>query len=200
MEKYGFFGGCFNPITKAHLSFAKRAIQECGLAKVIIMPMANSYPKEELIEANTRIEMIKLAIKEESKIEVSDLEIRLEKKMDVREAFEEIKKEYENIIPVFMLGADNLPKLLKREDAKEIFAENEFLILEREGASMEEMKKNELLQIDEEKIHFLENRFFQTVNSTKIRRLKNTQAWEEIKKQLPEPVWKYIEEKKLYKK
>lgn len=37
--KIGFFGGSFNPPTKAHINLAKKALNICKLDKVIFVPM-----------------------------------------------------------------------------------------------------------------------------------------------------------------
>ena len=36
--KIGFFGGCFNPPTIAHIELAKKAIEIAGLDKLIFIP------------------------------------------------------------------------------------------------------------------------------------------------------------------
>lgn len=47
--KIGFFGGCFNPPTIAHIELANIAIQVAGLDKLFFVPMGNCYKKDELI-------------------------------------------------------------------------------------------------------------------------------------------------------
>ena len=39
--KIGFFGGCFNPPTNAHIALAKEAIIQSKLDKVIFVPMGD---------------------------------------------------------------------------------------------------------------------------------------------------------------
>ncbi len=46
--KIGFFGGSFNPPTNAHICLAQKAIKECGLDKVIFVPMNDYYRKNNL--------------------------------------------------------------------------------------------------------------------------------------------------------
>ncbi len=58
--KIGFFGGCFNPPTNAHINLAQRALKECGLDKVIFVPVGNFYEKKELISGHHRYNMLKI--------------------------------------------------------------------------------------------------------------------------------------------
>lgn len=61
--KIGFFGGCFNPPTNAHINLAKKALKECNLDKVIFVPIGNFYEKKELISGEHRYNMLKVACK-----------------------------------------------------------------------------------------------------------------------------------------
>lgn len=45
MERIGFFGGCFNPPTIAHIELIENTIKENNLDKVYFVPMGDQYPK-----------------------------------------------------------------------------------------------------------------------------------------------------------
>ena len=62
-KRIGFFGGCFNPVTIAHINLIKETIEKCELDKVYFVPMGDFYLKPELIPAKYRYEMLKLRIK-----------------------------------------------------------------------------------------------------------------------------------------
>ncbi len=47
-KKIGFFGGCFNPVTIAHINLIKKAIEECSLDEVYFVPMNDYYKKSRL--------------------------------------------------------------------------------------------------------------------------------------------------------
>ena len=49
MKKLGFFGGCFNPPTVAHIELIEKAIKENNLDMVYFVPMGDLYKKENLI-------------------------------------------------------------------------------------------------------------------------------------------------------
>ena len=76
MEKIGFFGGCFNPPTNIHIELANNLVKTKKLDKVIFVPVNDSYIKNVLISAEHRLNMIKLAIKNNNNLEVDDIEIK----------------------------------------------------------------------------------------------------------------------------
>jgi len=61
--KIGFFGGSFNPPTKAHIELAQKVIEKYVLDKVIFVPMGDFYVKEGLASSKDRLNMLKLACK-----------------------------------------------------------------------------------------------------------------------------------------
>ena len=79
MAKIGFYGGCFNPPTKAHIELAKKAISECELDKVVFVPIGDLYEKEKLEKGIHRYNMLIIACKGKNKLEVSDIEIKSDK-------------------------------------------------------------------------------------------------------------------------
>ena len=74
--KIGFFGGCFNPPTIAHINLVKLAKEKCKLDKVIFVPVGDFYYKKELAKAKDRYNMLKILCKNEDSLEVSDIELR----------------------------------------------------------------------------------------------------------------------------
>ena len=49
MSRLGFFGGSFNPITKAHIDLILEAIDKYSLDKVYFVPMNDKYKKQGLL-------------------------------------------------------------------------------------------------------------------------------------------------------
>ena len=112
-KRYGFFGGSFNPVTNAHIQLANLVANTYNLDKVVLVPMGDNYNKQDLISEKYRYEMLKLAIKNHKKIEVSDIELNLPYALTMLEAFQKIEKTYTEVKPYFIIGADNLLKLIR---------------------------------------------------------------------------------------
>lgn len=171
MEKIGFFGGCFNPPTNIHIELANNLVKTKKLDKVIFVPVNDSYIKNGLISAEHRLNMIKLAIKNNNNLEVDDIEIKEDKKLFAVDAFELINQKYSKKCEVyFIMGSDNFEKMSKWKDYNKI-KDQKYIVIKRD--------KN-------------------VISSTKIREMiaKNDS---EAQKYLSREVYKYIEQNKLYK-
>ena len=171
MEKIGFFGGCFNPPTSIHIELANNLVKTKKLDKVIFVPVNDSYIKSGLISAEHRLNMIKLAIKDNNKLEVDDIEIKEDKKLFAMDAFELINQKYSKKCEVyFIMGSVNFEKMSKWKDYNKI-KDQKYIVIKRD--------KN-------------------VISSTEIREMiaKNDS---EAQKYLSREVYKYIEQNKLYK-
>jgi len=88
--KIGFFGGCFNPPTKAHINLAQKALKECDLNKVIFVPVGDFYDKEQLVSGKHRYNMLSISCKDLENIEVTDLELNIKQKLYASDAKDRI--------------------------------------------------------------------------------------------------------------
>ncbi|MDP2690608.1 MAG: nicotinate-nucleotide adenylyltransferase [Deltaproteobacteria bacterium] len=71
-------GGTFNPIHFGHLRVAEEAREALGLDKVLFMPAFFPPHKEDpaLVDADTRLEMVRLAVEGNPGFAVSDMELK----------------------------------------------------------------------------------------------------------------------------
>lgn len=80
--KIGIFGGSFDPIHLGHTRIINEAIISLQLDKMLIVPTKHNPWKEDSVANNQqRIEMIQIALKDNSKCEVCTLEIDLQKQL-----------------------------------------------------------------------------------------------------------------------
>ena len=169
-EKYGFFGGSFNPVTNAHLNIAKLVQEKYGLDKVVFVPMGDHYPKLELAKEEYRYEMLKIVTNKEDNIEVSDIELNLPNSLTMLQAFEKIQKQYANIQPYFIIGADNLDKLVNLDDF-EILARNyQFIVIGRNSINIQEkISLNPILERFKAHFNILEDNPYENICATSVR-------------------------------
>lgn len=130
--RIGFFGGSFNPPTKAHISLAKKALEVCKLDKVVFVPMGDSYEKEGLAKAKDRYNMLKIVCDKEMGLEVSDLELETKERMYAIDAFRLIEKMYPDNEKYYIIGADNFINLLNWKESRELIKKYKYIVLERE--------------------------------------------------------------------
>lgn len=170
MEKYGFFGGSFNPVTKAHVEIVETIRNKYGLDKVIFVPIGNKYNKVGLVNEIHRYNMLKIAICKYDNLEVSNIELNQEKNLTTLEAFNMIEEQYHNIEKFYIMGADNLSKMILSSDF-EILAKNyKYIIIERNEIPCKELiNSNPQLRKNEQNFMLMENMKYAETSATKAR-------------------------------
>ena len=183
--KIGFFGGCFNPPTIAHIELAKLAIRQAKLDKLIFIPMGNCYPKENLLDIEHRFKMLEIAAKNEEKIEISNMQFNQSSINYAIDSFRDIDSQYNECEKYFIMGYDNFIKIENWKSSEELKRHN-FIVFERNG-----MLNNE------ENVIFVKTKGFSNISSKQIReKIKNNQS---VVEYINKNVFKYIQENKLYR-
>lgn len=200
MEKrYGFFGGSFNPVTNAHLNLANLIAEKYNLDKVVFVPMGDKYKKQGLISEKDRYEMLKLATNSKEKLEVSDVELNLPYALTMLQAFKRIEEKYSDVKPYFIIGADNLNKLINLPDF-EILARNyEYIVIKRNDIRIKDkISENSILKRFKDHFNILEENPYEQISSSKVRKLINNGALTS-NDMIPSEVYEYIVNKNIYK-
>lgn len=199
--KYGFLGGSFNPVTKAHVELAIQSKKQFALDKVFLVPVGNAYPKEGLAKEEDRYQMLQLATQEIEGIEVLDIELGKKEEVKAIDAFVMLQKQYPNATIYYIMGIDNLATLPSWKQAEILITKYEYIVMEREGYLLEEVIKSaSILEKNKEHFHLLENQDHQATSATSIRKAiqeNNVQGLERI---LDANVYEYIQEHQLYEK
>ena len=169
MERYGFFGGSFNPVTNAHIDIARKILKTYKLDKIIFIPMGNSYEKSGLIDENDRYNMLDIVVKKYKQLEVSNIELNKEK-LTTLEAFKLIEKKYQHIEKYFILGGDNLYKIISSKDSKELINNYKYIIIQRGKEDLKtSLNTNEILTKKKENFYIMENETYKNVSSSNIK-------------------------------
>lgn len=137
--KMGIMGGTFNPIHHGHLLLAQWAMEEAGLDGVLFMPTGNSYMKEssEILPAEDRMAMTKLAISDRDCFICSDLEVKRGGNTYTYETLETLHNLYPSTELFFIIGADCLFTIENWYHPERIFRSCTFLAASRNGMPME---------------------------------------------------------------
>lgn len=165
-----FYGGAFNPPTKAHIEIVNLILETYKNSKVVIVPVGNSYGKNELIDFKFRYEMLKLVFDNE-RIIISDLE--KDKAFDgTINSLDELSKTYKDLS--FVIGSDNIIDLDKWIMYEKLLKTYPLIIIKRAEDDVDfllEKYKNIIKKYD-----ILE--FGKKINSSMIRKdLKNHLEW-----------------------
>lgn len=196
MKRLGVLGGAFNPVHLAHLIIAEDVRQQMHLDKILFIPYSKPPHKDhdELIKAEDRLNMIKLAIEDNPYFEVSDIEIKrgensLTYTVDTLMELREIHKA-EQVKFYLLIGMDNLIELHTWKDPGKLFLLSEVVVINRPGYLIQKVKNDY-----NGKVTFVPAPNID-ISSTDIRfKIKEKKS---IKYLVPKAVEEYIIKNKLY--
>lgn len=182
------FPGTFNPIHNAHLMMAEHALKHFGFEKIIFIP---SYlPPHKEINSNLadhRLEMVKIAVKNNQYFEVSDIEYKSEGKSYSLITVKKLIEQYGLTSRLnFIIGTDAFAKIntwYKAEELKELV---HFIVFPRNKSeiNVEELKK--------------QNWDFELIN-WECKDISSTEIRNGEKNKIDKNVEDYIKHNELYK-
>ncbi len=108
--RIAIFGGSFDPVHAEHIRLAQTAIRELCLDKLFVMPVyAPPHKKGKVLSADKdRLEMCRLAFRDEKKVEVSDYEISQRGTSYTYLTCRHFREKYPSAEIFWLVGADML--------------------------------------------------------------------------------------------
>ncbi|MBN2831376.1 MAG: nicotinate-nucleotide adenylyltransferase [Candidatus Omnitrophica bacterium] len=187
--KIGILGGTFNPVHIGHLILAEEARDKLGLDKIIFIP-ANLPPHKDnvdIADSNTRLKMLKLALKGNKHLAVSDIEIKRKGRSYTIDTIRALKQEYSRDEIYFIIGSDLLKYLDEWKDLGQIMSLVKFTAATRPGYPLENIPA----YIKTLKIRAVD------VSGFSVREcIKESKSFRYL---VPEAVFNYIRKNNLYK-
>ena len=195
MERFGIYGGTFNPIHNGHLHLIRAACAQLSFDRLLVVP-ANIPPHKaavDLASNRDRLEMARLATAGMQGVWVSDIELRARGKSYTVLTLERLRALFPECSFTLLMGADMLESfdrwhrwqdILKLADIA-AFARNEGeeSLLERKAALIGRARVVRVEPLP--------------LSSTLVR--EKVRRGEDISGLVPEPVAAYIYEKGLYR-
>jgi nicotinate-nucleotide adenylyltransferase len=114
-QRFGLFGGSFNPIHCGHLIVARAVAERLDLDRVILLPSARPPHKEVagLLDGSHRAEMVKLAIAGEPLFELSDFDLTRDEPSYTIDTVAHFRHQLGPDAPLYwIIGADSLAELM----------------------------------------------------------------------------------------
>jgi len=191
--RIGIFGGSFNPIHIGHIELA-RELQQSGLVDELWLLVSPLNPLKQgnpdIASYDDRLEMARLALKDDEHIHVSDFESHLPIPSYTYTTLQELKKSYPDDEFHLVIGADNWANFSNWYRGEDIIKEFHILMYARPG-----------WEIDVESLPAtvtLVNTHLYDMSSTLVR--QRTAHGMSLSGMVPSEVEEYIISHKLYKK
>ena len=208
-SRIGVLGGMFDPIHNGHVQAAVHAYQSLSLSLVKLVPCA--IPNHRAVahsEADHRLAMIEIAIKEQVGLEVDPIELEREGVSYSVDTMRKLSSRTENTDYVFILGIDAFNTLHLWHKWENLFDLCCFFVLARSNVAInEDLAK--AINLDERRVNssdalfrtrgtvYFASDFNCSFSSTEVRNKLNNGA--DLRRDLNENVVSYIQNNFLYR-
>ena len=134
-RRIGIFSGSFNPIHHGHLMLASYLVQFTDLDELwfVVSPQNPFKKKEDLMDDNDRLEMVRLAIGDDPKLKVCDIEMSLPQPSYTINTLRTLSQRYPDEQFVFICGTDSLEGFPRWREYESILENYELLVYPRKG-------------------------------------------------------------------
>ena len=138
----GLFGGSFTPIHNGHIRLAKALLQEAGLDEVwfMVSPQNPFKQDQQLLDDDNRLQLVRLALKEEPQLIASDFEFHLPKPSYTWNTLQELEQEYPERKFTLLIGGDNWEAFDKWYRYEDILKRYPIIVYPREGSKVPDVK------------------------------------------------------------
>lgn len=189
-----FYGGAFNPVSKAHIELANYVRTSLQFDKVIFMPTKDQYIKHDegkdfVIKDEKRKKLLEVVAKENDWMIVSDYELNLESQPRTYETLCFLRNEGYDL--KLLIGSDWLLKLNSGwKYVDEIMHEFGVVLMTRNHDDIEQIIENDayLKQYKDYITCITTPSFYQNISSTKIRHALFNGNMLELEQMLPKEI------------
>ncbi len=191
-KKVGLFFGSFNPIHTGHLIIASYMADYTDLNEIwfVVSPQNPFKQSDELLHENIRLQLLQLAIQDDSRFKASNIEFDLPRPSYTDSTLEALRTQNPETQFTLIIGGDNLKSFHKWRNYDSILHQHEVYVYARIGIVERPLLANH------PKIKMFEVPLL-NISSTYIR--ETLQEGKSIRYMLPELVRLEIEKQGYYK-
>lgn len=199
MKKIGIFGGVFNPPHNSHFAVAEEILNNHPeFEKIIFMPVGDKYKKPDIIPAEHRYNMLKLACQRNERFEVSDFEMRQEEQFYAYQTLDAFQKLYPDYQLNFIIGTDSLKTFETWKRYEYLLNQYEILVYTRGNDNFQTiLEEHPVLKNVKHLFSHANCHIFTNTSSTFIR--ESLRNGKQVHYLIPEAVSEYIEKNELYR-
>ena len=138
----GLFGGSFNPIHNGHVRLAKSLLQEAALDEVwfLVSPQNPFKQDQQLLDDDKRLQLVRLALKDEPQLMASDFEFHLPKPSYTWNTLQALEQEYPERKFTLLIGGDNWEAFDKWYRYEDILKRYPIIVYPRKGSKVSDVK------------------------------------------------------------
>jgi nicotinate-nucleotide adenylyltransferase len=189
--RVGLFGGSFDPVHDAHVALAQTALEQLHLDELRWIPVGHPWQKtRRLASAADREAMVRLAIAGEPRFVLDRSELRRRGVSYTLDTVRELAAAAPGDERVLILGQDQYASLHTWRDWRELLGLVTLAIANRPGAEL--TVNPQIAQVAHQTVPLP----MMDISSTEVRR--RVAAGEPIAGLVPDPVARYIEQRRLY--
>lgn len=136
-RRIGLYFGSFNPIHLGHLIIANHMVNRADLDEVwmVVTPTSPFKLDDEIIPEQQRLQMVRLAVAENSSIYASDVEFHLPRPNYTANTLRYLRSEHPEIEFSVIIGEDNFKYLHRWKDHEDIISNHRILVYPRRVSS-----------------------------------------------------------------
>ncbi len=191
--KIGIFGGTFNPPHYGHLITSEIVREQLQLDKILFIPTAIPPHKTDrfLLDGKLRLNMLQLAVMENSYFEVSDIELARGGKSYTIDTLKVLAKLYPKSSLYLIIGIDNLIDFHTWKSPNKILEKSEVVVINRPGFETKTVRNKFTKRVTFIRVPNID------ISSREIRR--RVKQGKSIKYLVPPAVEQYILTKGIYR-
>lgn len=135
----GIFGGSFNPVHNGHVALARQLLSVAGLDEIwfVVSPQNPLKRQEGLLDDDIRLQMVRMALKDEPQLAACDYEFRMPRPSYMWHTLQSMSRDYPGREFVLLIGADNWACFDRWFAWQEILSDYSIVIYPRTGSCVD---------------------------------------------------------------
>ena len=187
----GLYFGSFNPIHIGHLIIANQILNETEIKKVwfVVSPQNPLKTESKLLDAYSRLHLVRLAIEEDKRMKASDIEFHLPKPSYTINTLVYLEEKYPKHQFAIIMGSDSFQNIHEWKNFQTIIKNYRIYVYRRQGF--------EIVNTVNAKLHIVDAPLLQ-ISATNIREL--IKQGKSVRYMVPDKVLEEIERGNYYRK